>query len=162
MGHPVILRQQNHMLLDCMHVYVIYLYVHSALYIERNFVISSRGLQHFQTKWRLAVTELTFCSRRYLHSQISRTRLFGGLQMCPLLQNMDFDALFMYHQVKFCVSFSFKCFKEVKIDKWLYLSYSFLTIDCCVRINGEPDRLFSGDIQSYSVYSVIDILIETA
>ena len=28
------------------------------------------------------------------------------------------------------------------------LSYSFLPIDCCVRINGEPDRLFSGDIQS--------------
>ena len=39
-----------------------------------------------------------------------------------------------------------KCFKEVKIDK-LY-TYSFLPIDCCVRINGEPDRLFSGDIQS--------------
>ena len=26
--------------------------------------------------------------------------------------------------------------------------YSFLPIDCCVRINGEPDGLFSGDIQS--------------
>ena len=43
----------------------------------------------------------------------------------------------------------FKCFKEVKIDKWLDLSYSeFLPIDCCVRINGKPDRLFSGGIQS--------------
>ena len=41
-----------------------------------------------------------------------------------------------------------KCFKEVKIDKLPDLSYSFLTIDCCVRINGEPDRSFSGDIQS--------------
>ena len=30
-----------------------------------------------------------------------------------------------------------KCFKEVKIDKWPDLSYSFLPIDCCVRINGE-------------------------
>ena len=34
--------------------------------------------------------------------------------------------------------------KQVKIDKWLDLSYSFLPIHCCVRINGEPDRLFSG------------------
>ena len=41
-----------------------------------------------------------------------------------------------------------KCFKEVKIDRCPDLSYSFLPIDCCVRINGEPDHLFSGDIQS--------------
>ena len=41
-----------------------------------------------------------------------------------------------------------KCFKELEIDKWPDLSYSFLPIDWCVRINGEPDRLFSGDIQS--------------
>ena len=41
-----------------------------------------------------------------------------------------------------------KCLKKVKIDKWPDLSYSFLPIDCCVRINGEPDHLFSGDIQS--------------
>ena len=41
-----------------------------------------------------------------------------------------------------------KCFREVKIDKGLDLSYSFLPIDCCVRINGESDHLFSGDIQS--------------
>ena len=41
-----------------------------------------------------------------------------------------------------------KCFKEVKIDKWPDLSYSFLPIDWCVRINGKPDHLFSGDIQS--------------
>ena len=39
-----------------------------------------------------------------------------------------------------------KCFKEIKIDKVLDLPYSFLPIDCCVSINGEPDRLFSGDI----------------
>ena len=58
MGHPVIIRQQNQMLLDCMHVCAIYLYVHSALYIERNFVISSRGYQDFQTKWRLAVNRI--------------------------------------------------------------------------------------------------------
>ena len=31
----------------------------------------------------------------------------------------------------------------MKLDKWLDLSYSFLPIDCCVRINGEPDHLFS-------------------
>ena len=36
-----------------------------------------------------------------------------------------------------------KCFKEVKIDKWPDLSYSFLPIDCCIRINAKPDRLFS-------------------
>ena len=41
-----------------------------------------------------------------------------------------------------------KCFKEVNIDKWPDLSYSFLPIDYCVRINGKPNRLFSGDIQS--------------
>ena len=34
--------------------------------------------------------------------------------------------------------------RQITID----LSYSFLPIDCCVRINGKPDRLFSGDIQS--------------
>ena len=41
-----------------------------------------------------------------------------------------------------------KYVKEVKIDKWPDLFYSFLLVDCCVRINGKPDRLFSGDIQS--------------
>ena len=41
-----------------------------------------------------------------------------------------------------------KCFKRVKIDKWPDSPYSFSPIDYCVRINGEPDRLFSGDIQS--------------
>ena len=40
------------------------------------------------------------------------------------------------------------CFKDVKINKWPDLSYSFLPIDFCVLINGKPDRLFSGDIQS--------------
>ena len=42
-----------------------------------------------------------------------------------------------------------KCFKTVKIDKWPDLPYSLSPIDCCVRINGEADRLFSDDIQSY-------------
>ena len=43
-----------------------------------------------------------------------------------------------------------KCFKEVKIDKWPDLFYSFLPIHCCVRINGvKPYHLISGDIQSY-------------
>ena len=41
-----------------------------------------------------------------------------------------------------------KCFKEAKIYKWPDLSYSILPIDWCVRINGTPDNLFSGDIQS--------------
>ena len=50
MGDPVIIRQQNQMLLDCMHVYAIYLYVHCALYIERNFIISSRGVSGLSNK----------------------------------------------------------------------------------------------------------------
>ena len=41
-----------------------------------------------------------------------------------------------------------KCFKKAKICKWPEIPYSFLPIDCCVRINGLPVRLFSGDIQS--------------
>ena len=40
------------------------------------------------------------------------------------------------------------CFKRVKIDTWPDSPYLFSPIDYCVRINGEPDRLFSGDIQS--------------
>ena len=39
-----------------------------------------------------------------------------------------------------------KCFKRVIIDKWSDLPISFSTIDWCVIINGEPDRLFSGDM----------------
>ena len=42
-----------------------------------------------------------------------------------------------------------KCFKKAKICKWPEID-SFLPIDCCVRINGEPDRLFSGDIFSHT------------
>ena len=41
-----------------------------------------------------------------------------------------------------------KCFKRVKIDKWPNSPYSFSPIDYCVRINGDPDRLFSGGFQS--------------
>ena len=40
-----------------------------------------------------------------------------------------------------------KWLKEVKIDKWPDLSYSFHPKVCCV-LNGMPDCLFSGDIQS--------------
>ena len=36
----------------------------------------------------------------------------------------------------------------MKIDKWHDLPFSFLPEDYCVRINGNPDRLFSGDIHS--------------
>ena len=42
-----------------------------------------------------------------------------------------------------------KCFKRMNIDKWPDSPYSFPPIDCCVRRNGEPDHLFSGDIQPY-------------
>ena len=42
-----------------------------------------------------------------------------------------------------------KCFKRVKIDKWPDSPYSFPPIDCCVRINGEPDRLFRWVIFSH-------------
>ena len=33
-----------------------------------------------------------------------------------------------------------KCFKKAKICKWPEIPYLFLPIDCCVRINGLPDR----------------------
>ena len=49
-----------------------------------------------------------------------------------------------------------KCLKEVKIDKLLDLPYSFLPIDCCVRIKWWAWPF----IQWW--YSVIDILIVTA
>ena len=46
-------------------------------------------------------------------------------------------------------NFPFKCFKKMKICKWPEITYSFLLIDCCVRINyRQPVCLFSGDIQS--------------
>ena len=48
-----------------------------------------------------------------------------------------------------------KCFKEVKIDELPDLSYSFLPINCCVRINGKPYGLFSGDIQSYMYILIV-------
>ena len=41
-----------------------------------------------------------------------------------------------------------KCFKKWDKKKWPDLSYSFLPIEYCVRINSKPDYLFSGDIQS--------------
>ena len=112
MGHPVIIRQQNQMLLDCMHVYVIYLYEHLVL----------STLSAISSSLRRGGGGVSgLYSRQYLHSQISRTRLFWGLQICPLPQNMDFNVLFTYHQVKFCVSFSFKhvCLKEnAKCKTW--------------------------------------------
>ena len=49
---------------------------------------------------------------------------------------------------KLCFKSIIKYFKRVKIDKWPDSPYSFPPIDYCVRINGQPDRLFSGDIQS--------------
>ena len=41
-----------------------------------------------------------------------------------------------------------KSFKRVKLDKWQDLPYSFSPIDCCVKIEGKPDRLLNDDIQS--------------
>ena len=52
-----------------------------------------------------------------------------------------------------------KCFKKAKICKWLEIPYSFLPIDCCVRISAWSASAF---IQWQWQYSVIDILIETA
>ena len=49
-----------------------------------------------------------------------------------------------------------KCFKEVKTDKWPNLSYSFVPIEWCVRIDGGAWQF----IQWW--YSVIDTLIVTA
>ena len=59
-----------------------------------------------------------------------------------------FDKVYKWSPEKLHLKSTIKCFKEVKIDKWPDLSYSVLPIDCCVRINGEPDRLLIDDIQS--------------
>ena len=59
-----------------------------------------------------------------------------------------FDKVWKLKPWKYDLKSTIKYFKEVKIDKWPDLSYSFLPIDCCVRMNGKPDQLFSGDIQS--------------
>ena len=49
-----------------------------------------------------------------------------------------------------------KCFKEVKIEKWLHLPYSFSPMDCCIRINHKSEGLINGDILD------IDIVIVAA
>ena len=36
-----------------------------------------------------------------------------------------------------------KCFKKTKICKWPEIPYSFLLIDCCVRINGQLQTVYS-------------------
>ena len=61
-----------------------------------------------------------------------------------------FDKVYKWSPEKNCTSKAplSSSKKEVKMDKWPDLSYSFLPINCCVRINGKPDCLFSGDIQS--------------
>ena len=94
MGHPVIIRPQNQMLLGCMHVYAIYLYVHSALYIERNFVISSRGVSRLSNKmatrcqlnWNLQQTIFAFTKKQnsiiWGPSKVSITAKYGF--WCPL------------------------------------------------------------------------------
>ena len=60
------------------------------------------------------------------------------------------DKVYKWSPEKIHLKSTIKYLKEVKVDKWPDLSYSFLPIDCCVRINSEPDRLFSasGDMQS--------------
>ena len=59
-----------------------------------------------------------------------------------------FQKVYKWSPEKLHLKSTIKCFKEVKIDKLPDLSYSFLPKDCCVRINGKPDCLFSADIQS--------------
>ena len=60
-----------------------------------------------------------------------------------------FDKVYKWHpEKKLHLKSTIKSCKEVKIDKWPDLSRSFLPIDCCDRINGKPDSLFRGDIQS--------------
>ena len=51
---------------------------------------------------------------------------------------------FKNEALKKCTSeSSLSASKEVKIDKWPDSPYLFFPIDYCVRINSEPDRLFS-------------------
>ena len=39
-------------------------------------------------------------------------------------------------------------FENRQVTMQIHHVYSFSPIDYCVRINAQPDRLFSGDIQS--------------
>ena len=61
-----------------------------------------------------------------------------------------FDKVYKRSPEKLHLKITIKCFKEVKIDKWLDLSYSFLPIDFSVKMNGikKPEGLFSGDIHT--------------
>ena len=59
-----------------------------------------------------------------------------------------FDKVYKWSPEKIYLAI-IKCFKGVNINKWPELHYSCLPVDCYVRINSKPNRLFSGDIQSY-------------
>ena len=45
-----------------------------------------------------------------------------------------FDKVYKWSPEQMHLKSTIMCFKEVKIDKWLHLSYSFLPIDCCVSL----------------------------
>ena len=59
-----------------------------------------------------------------------------------------FDKVWKWNPEKMHLKSTSKCFKIAKIYKWPEIPYSFRPIDCCAGINGLPDRLFSGGIQS--------------
>ena len=48
-----------------------------------------------------------------------------------------FDKVQDWRPEKLHLKSTIKCFKEMEIDKWPDLSYSFLPMDCCVSINGK-------------------------
>ena len=74
---------------------------------------------------------------------------FKNLSYMSLHAISVFDKVYKWSPEKNCTSKApLSASKKVKICKWPKIPYSFLPIDCCVRINGQPHRLFSGDIQS--------------
>ena len=84
---------------------------------------------------------------RYCLTILSHKKIIEAA--CPYMLLVSLIRCTNQAHTKLHLKSTIKCFKEVKIDKWPDLiSYSFLPIDCFVRINSEPDRLFSGDIQS--------------
>ena len=72
---------------------------------------------------------------------------FNNVFTLTNLSYMSLHAISIFDKVqkwKLHLKSTIKCFKRVKICKWPEIPYSFLPLeDCCVRINGPPDRLFS-------------------
>ena len=108
-----------------------------------------RQLPSKRLKTFSSVSDLTFHIKFLLLKA-----LFNNVFTLKNLSYMSLHAISVFDKCKheglkkLQLKSTIKCFKKVKICKWPEIPYTFLPIDCCVRINGLPDCLFSGDIQS--------------